>query len=287
MIRQVLGYGMYLVLLHQFLHIAFWAGNMTYRMPQTKLLFNYAIDHKEENSFSLFSGFTNPSSVHLANNDENEALLSDILLVFLFTIQHSVMARLGFQSFIKTHFPEWCERCIFLAMSSLSFRFIYWYWQPISSPAWHLYGVVALIADILYFVGLFWVVLSIYTSAVYDFFNLRKSFTSETSPQVPQIIPFVYKFTRMPLFSGMLLCFWATSEMTQGRLLFAMLFTIYTLMAGKWQERDLRSQLGSAYAYYANTVPMLIPFVSMKLVYRPPKEQGTNDSSRTSKRRVN
>ncbi len=72
---------------------------------------------------------------------------------------------------------------------------------------------------------------------------------------------YFYKFVRHPIMTGFIIAFWATPLMTLGHLLFAAVTTAYILIAVKYfEEKDLRAEIGEAYADYQSRVPMLFPF---------------------------
>ena len=65
---------------------------------------------------------------------------------------------------------------------------------------------------------------------------------------------------RHPLLLGFIIAFWATPRMSVGHLLFAVVTTVYMLIAIQLEERDLEASLGEDYAEYRGRVSMIIPW---------------------------
>ena len=64
---------------------------------------------------------------------------------------------------------------------------------------------------------------------------------------------------------GFIIAFWATPLMTMGHLLFAVVTTLYIVIAVKYlEEKDLRKSIGKEYEEYQNNVPMIVPFTKRK-----------------------
>ena len=73
--------------------------------------------------------------------------------------------------------------------------------------------------------------------------------------------PGLYRYVRHPLYVGWLMTFWAAPTMTAAHLVFALVTTMYILLAIRWEERDLTQVHGKTYAAYRKRVPMLIPAI--------------------------
>jgi protein-S-isoprenylcysteine O-methyltransferase Ste14 len=63
--------------------------------------------------------------------------------------------------------------------------------------------------------------------------------------------------------------------MTSAHLVFALMTTVYILMAIQWEEKDLVSAHGKAYEDYRRRVPMLIPRMFSKDGGRVPAHSPT------------
>jgi protein-S-isoprenylcysteine O-methyltransferase Ste14 len=192
-----------------------------------------------------------------------EALLVDALLLGVFALQHSVMARPGFKRWWTRFVPTSVERSTYVLISSLALILLFWGWQPILGGVWHVEnraGVVAL--EIL--CGLGWALALYSTFAIdhFDLFGLRQVWfrlRGIAYAPVPFKQPRLYSIVRHPLYFGFLIAFWSTPAMTQGHLLFSVATTGYILLGVLLEERDLVAVHGEAYAQYRREVRMLLP----------------------------
>lgn len=197
------------------------------------------------------------------------ALVEDLLLLGLFAVQHSVMARRSFKRWWTRIVPPAVERSTFVLASTLVLALLDWQWRPIAQPvAWNVGpGAVALLLQVLFWLG--WAVLLVSTFLInhFELFGLRQVFAQLAGRDIPAPefrTPFLYRYVRHPLYVGFLLAFWAAPVMTAGHLLFSVACTGYILIGIWFEERDLIAQFGDRYRLYRAQVGMLVPLPGRK-----------------------
>jgi len=191
------------------------------------------------------------------------AIAVDVLLLTVFALQHSVMARPSFKRWWTQFIPEPAERSTYVLLSCVALLLLYWQWQPIGGVVWNVQSETG--RAILY--GLYaagWIGLVAATFAInhFDLFGLRQVwiyFQGRDYERLPFHVPGPYRLVRHPIYVGWLTIFWAAPTMTSAHLLFAVATTAYILIAIRLEERDLEGVFGEKYASYKRAVPMLIP----------------------------
>ena len=192
-----------------------------------------------------------------------EALLVDVLLLAVFAVQHSVMARRSFKRWWTRFVPPAVERSTFVLAASLALLLLYWQWRPLPGVLWSVpEGAASLALQAVFWLGWGVLLLSTFLINHFELFGLRQVFARLAGREMPPPqfhTPLFYRYVRHPIYAGFLLGFWATPVMTYGHLLFAVATTGYILIGIWFEERDLVAQFGERYRAYRGQVGMLVP----------------------------
>ncbi|HEY8503223.1 MAG TPA: isoprenylcysteine carboxylmethyltransferase family protein [Gemmataceae bacterium] len=224
-------------------------------------------------AIGFLGNFAVPKSIDSAREGSlGVALVVNVLLLGVFGVQHSVMARPAFKRWLTRFVPQPAERSTYVLFSNLALALLFWQWRPMGGVVWDVENPAGRV--LLY--GLFafgWLTVLVTTFLInhFDLFGLRQvwlHFRGRPYTPLAFTTPGPYKLVRHPLYVGWLTAFWATPTMTAAHLVFALGATAYILVAIWFEERDLAAAHGPAYAEYRKRVPMLIP----RLTARPAAE---------------
>lgn len=190
------------------------------------------------------------------------AWVTNLALLGLFGVQHSVMARPAFKRLLTRIVPAPAERSTYVLASSLALLLLFWQWQPMGGIVWqvaHPFG--RLLIHVGFAFGWLLVLATTFAIDHFDLFGLRQawlSFQGRSQRPLMFVTPFLYRLVRHPLYVGWLFAFWCTPTMTGAHLLFATVASAYILVAIRFEERDLL-EAHPEYAAYRQAVPMLVP----------------------------
>ena len=192
-----------------------------------------------------------------------EALTINLLLVALFGVQHSVMARQSFKRWWTRIVPASLERSTFLLATNICLAIFCWLWVPMTGDIWLVENLMARKAIwVLFAFG--WILVAVVSFLIdhFELFGLQQiwALLRGTVPREHEFkIPTLYKIVRHPMQFGVVLGLFAVPHMTVGHLVLSLGMTLYILIGISFEERDLVANFGDNYREYRRRVPMLIP----------------------------
>jgi protein-S-isoprenylcysteine O-methyltransferase Ste14 len=193
-----------------------------------------------------------------------EAIVVNLVLLTIFALQHSVMARKPFKQWLTRYIPEPLERPTYVLLATSALALMMWQWRPMPELLWSARDpMVAMALQGLSLFGFVLVILATFMISHFELFGLHQVFAHVAGKVMPKAefkTPGFYKLVRHPIYLGFIIAFWATPAMTQGHLLFAVVTTAYILVGIWLEERDLTAMFGDQYRRYRQQVGMLVPF---------------------------
>ena len=193
------------------------------------------------------------------------AVVTDIALITVFGLQHSVMARPGFKAVWTRIVPKPIERAIYVLCASLILILLFAFWHPVAGTVWQVDAPIGrIVLWGLFAAGWGIVLLSTFLLNHFELFGLSQTVRNlrNRPSAAPQFrLPFFYKLVRHPLYSGFVIALWATPVMSYGHALLAFGLTAYILIAIQYEERDLIDEFGDQYRGYRQRVGGLVPRV--------------------------
>ena len=193
-----------------------------------------------------------------------EAIVVNVLLMSLFAVQHSVMARKEFKEWWTQYVPKTVERSTYVLLASLALLLLFHQWRPMPTVVWQVAdpqiatGILALSI-----VGWVLVFASTFMINHFELFGLHQVANNLVGRPMPPVrfkTPVLYKVVRHPIYLGFIIAFWVAPTMTVGHLLFAAVTTAYIFVGIALEERDLIALFGDEYRNYRKRVSMLIPW---------------------------
>lgn len=195
--------------------------------------------------------------------NSTDALLINIGLMLLWSVQHSVMARGWFKKSIAKVIPHHIERSTYVLISSVVLIVLMAGWQPMEGILWQVSNPLW-VNTIWSLFALAWaiVLFSSFLTDHFDLFGLRQSwlyFVKKSYTPVKFSERLLYRWIRHPMMLGLLVAFWSVPTMTIGHFVFSFGMSAYTLIGIYYEERGLAKSIGTQYAEYQERTSKVIP----------------------------
>jgi protein-S-isoprenylcysteine O-methyltransferase Ste14 len=203
-----------------------------------------------------------------AKSSLGQAVVIDAVLLGLFAIQHSGMARQGFKRAWTKLVQQPIERSTYVLVASATLLAVVVFWQPMPQTIWTVESQPwVLLLQALFWLGWLLLLTSTFLINHFDLFGLQQVWRNwRNLPYEPPkfVTPGPYRLVRHPLYLGFLVAFWSAPHMTLGHLFFAVMCTGYILLAIQFEERDMVTFHGDLYRVYRSGVSMLVPWPGRK-----------------------
>jgi methanethiol S-methyltransferase len=193
------------------------------------------------------------------------SLAINALLLCVFALQHTIMARPGFKRAWTRIIPAEIERSTFVLAATFALALIVWQWRPLPQLVWSVDDTLA--SGIIFAISWSgWAILLISTFLISHFhlFGLSQGWAHvlKLNPEIVDqklVTPLFYRWIRHPLYTGFIVAFWAAPQMSLGHLFFAIATTGYIFIGIWFEERDLVAHFGDRYRIYRDNVGMVFP----------------------------
>jgi methanethiol S-methyltransferase len=184
-------------------------------------------------------------------------LAFDILLITVFALHHSVLAREAVKARVARVIPPPLVRSVYVWIASLLLVAVCTLWAPIGGELYHSTGWLALVHAAVQLSGV-WLI----AQSVRGIDALELAGIHNESARGPLQVRGPYALVRHPLYFGWVLALFGAAHMTGDRLAFAAITTLYLLVAIPWEERSLVGSFGEEYLRYTRQVRWrIIPFI--------------------------
>ncbi len=194
------------------------------------------------------------------------ALVQDILLLLLFILPHSLLARGFGRRFLNRPLGPAGERPLFVLQSSLLLGLLALAWQPCGPALWDHAGLLLLASRVLQVVGL---LLAAWGAGVVGGGSLiglphLAALRSGRQPPPEELVALPpYRWLRQPINAGLLLFLLGTPEGTLDRLLLVAGTALWILLATPFEERDNEVTFGNAWRSYRERTPRWLPRIRL------------------------
>jgi protein-S-isoprenylcysteine O-methyltransferase Ste14 len=184
-------------------------------------------------------------------------IVVDAILVTVFALHHSVFAREPIKRTMAAAIPDVLLRSVYVWIASLLLILVCLLWQPVGGDLYDATGWRAVAHASVQLAGIAVIAQSVRAIDPLELAGIRPSSGSDGLQMGGP-----YRLVRHPLYSGWMLAAFGAAHMTGDRLAFAVLTSLYLMIAIPWEERSLVRSFGESYRRYQQQVRWrMIPFI--------------------------
>lgn len=215
-------------------------------------------------SLLLFGTFliAGPFTIIRFDASEGQELIWNGFLSMVFFIQHSLMIRATFRTWLLSVIPRYYSPAIYAIVSGIVLTIVVLFWQTSQTVLYRIQGplqVLPRVISLLATAGFIWGVQALRTFDALGRIPIVVHLRGKQLRPPDFVLRGPYLWVRHPLYFFVLVLIWSTPYMTSDRLLFNVLWTIWIIIGSYLEEKDIVAEFGERYRDYQKTVPMLLP----------------------------
>lgn len=206
----------------------------------------------------LISGVRHAKELTWSGGD----FLRDGLLLLLFIVPHSILARGWGRRLLNRPFGPGAERPLYVLVTGVTLSAMVFLWKDTGPLLWEWNGVIYVLARAMQIGGLLlasWGVLVVGAGHVAGLPHLRALESGRAEPRTELIALPPYSWIRQPVNLGLLMLLLGMTEITPDRLLLIVGMGSWLLLIAPIEERDNEMDFGEGYSRYRDRTPRWFP----------------------------
>ena len=185
------------------------------------------------------------------------SIATNVVLFGVFAIHHSLFARERIKAWTLSLAPVRVQRSIYVWAASLLFLLVCASWAMIGGDLYDVRGWRAYAHGCVQLAGVALIAGAVRTIDPLELAGIRQRSRNSTLQ-----IAGPYRWVRHPLYLGWMMAVFGAAHMTADRLLFAVISSLYLVIAIPWEERSLAREFPDDYAAYRQQVRWrVVPYV--------------------------
>jgi protein-S-isoprenylcysteine O-methyltransferase Ste14 len=185
------------------------------------------------------------------------AISTDVILLTIFALHHSLFARGPIKAIVMRAVPRPLLRSTYVWVASLLLILVCFFWRAVGGRAFDVHGIRLWLHAVFQLAGVGLIARAVATIDPLELAGIKPERSNGgLQLQGP------YQLVRHPLYLGWVMITFGPATMTGDRLLFAIVTTLYLMIAVPFEERSLVDSFGDEYRRYQRSVRWrMLPFI--------------------------